>query len=202
MIPGSFQFLMAVAVFGSPEAFVGTLQGAAEVRVHRVQLDGDAELEAVVQYEVAGSGVYAVVLDQRGGEWREVARFNSWWNYERGDYGTFLEFRAVAEAGVQDVIVRVRSGGTEAARRVMEVFRLREGTMRSVLSVVEEETAMEHPSGDVFATAARVRFAGVGRVEVRSVRNPGGLVRCRVFVWDGEGFGFKEDPGAAVDACR
>lgn len=192
MIP--FHVLLAVMV-ASPEAFVEQLRrdGAREIRVDRVQLDSDAELEAVVRFEQEGTGAFAVVLDLQKTEWREVGRFNTWWNYVRADGERLVEWRETVEAGVKDLVVRTRSGGTEDSRTVLEVWRLRAGRMVPVLTVTEQETAMEHPSGDVYSTAARVGFE-LGRVTVEAVRQPGEKRTSAAFVWNAAQFRFVDAP--------
>lgn len=185
-------FLAAVLV--SPEAFVEQLRkdGAVGVRVERVQLDSDAELEAVVRFEREGAGAFAVVLDSAGGGWREVGRFNTWWNFVKADGERLLELRETVDVGVQDLVVRTRSGGTEDSRTVLEIWRMREGRMAPVFTVTEQETAMEHPSGDVYSTAARVAFA-LGRVTVESVRQPGERRTRAAYVWDAARFRFSAE---------
>ncbi|MBI2689234.1 MAG: hypothetical protein HYX27_23265 [Acidobacteria bacterium] len=186
--------LLCFLASASPDALVEQLrqQGAVSVKVHRVQLDRDAPLEAVVQYELPGSGVHAQVLDEANGTWRVAGKFNSWWNYVPGDAERFVEFRETVEAGVQDLLVRIRGGGTEDSRTLLEIYRLREGALVSVLSIKEQETAMEHPSGDVYATNARVQFAK-GRVTVNYVKKPGGATRCVMYVWKPVQFRFDEE---------
>ena len=186
-------FLLAVAVV-SPEAFVEQLQrdGAMGVRVERVQLDSDAELEAVVRFEREGAGAFAVVLDSVGGGWREAGRFNTWWNFVKADGERLVELRETVDMGVFDLVVRTRSGGTEDSRTVLEIWRMRGGVMVSVLTLIEQETAMEHPSGDVFSTAARVTFA-LGRVTVESVRQPGEKRTRATYVWDAARFRFNAE---------
>lgn len=186
-------FLLA-AVLVSPGAFVEQLRkdGAAGVRLERVQLDGDPELEAVVRFEREGAGAFAVVLDSGGGGWREAGRFNTWWNFVKADGERLVELRETVETGVKDLIVRTRNGGTEDSRTVLEVWRMREGRMVAVLSVTERETAMEHPSGDVYSTAARVAFA-LGRVTVEAVRQPGDKRTRAAYVWDAARFRFSAE---------
>ena len=186
-------FLLAVAVV-SPEAFVEQLRrdGAVGVRVERVQLDSDAELEAVVRFEREGAGAFAVVLDSGGDGWREAGRFNTWWNFVKADGERLVELRETVEVGISDLIVRTRSGGTEDSRTVLEVWRMRQGRMAPVLTLTEQETAMEHPSGDVFSTAARVTFA-LGRVTVESVRQPGEKRTRAAYVWDAARFRFNAE---------
>lgn len=185
---------LLLAVLGSPEAFVEQLRkdGAVGVRLERVQLDSDLELEALVRFEREGAGAFAVVLDSRGGEWREVGRFNTWWNFVKADGERLVELRETVDVGVQDLVVRTRSGGTEDSRTVLEIWRMREGRMAPVLTVTEQETAMEHPSGDVFSTAARVTFA-LGRVTVESVRQPGEKRSRATYAWDAARFRFSAE---------
>ena len=184
-------FLLLAVVISSPEAFVEQLRqdGAVDVRMERVQLDGDAELEAVVRFEREDTGAHAVVLDFNGGEWREAGRFNTWWNFVKADGERLVELRETAETGVKDLVVRTRSGGTEDSKTVLEVWRMRAGRLVPVLTVTEQETAMEHPSGDVFSTAARVSFA-VGRITVETVRQPGGKRTRAAYAWDAARFRF------------
>jgi hypothetical protein len=196
-----FQFLFAVAL-ASPETLVEQVrrQGANGIQVHRVQLDADAPLECVVQYELPDSGVHAVVLDSRGSEWREVGRYNAWWNYTKRDSERFLEFRQIAETGVNDVIVRTRSGGTEEARTTVEIHRMQSGAMVNVLNLTEYSSAMEHPSGDVFTTVTRLSYSP-GRVVSDSTKNPGGRRTCQVYIWNAARFRFEEDTGASGASC-
>ena len=186
-------FLLAVAV-ASPEAFVEQLRkdGAVGVRVERVQLDSDAEVEAIVRFELAGAGAFAVVLDSAADGWREVARFNTWWNFVKADGERLVELRETVEVGIFDLIVRTRSGGTEDSRTVLEIWRMRQGRMAPVFTLTEQETAMEHPSGDVFSTAARLTFA-LGRVTVESVRQPGDKRTRATYVWDVARFRFNAE---------
>lgn len=167
-------------------------RGADGIQVHRAQLDADAPLEAVIQYQLPDSGVHAIVLDSHGSEWREAGKFNSWWNYIKTDSERFLEFRETAEKGVKDLIVRTRGGGTEEARTTLEIYRLRDGAMVNVLTVTESLSAMEHPSGDVFTTTARFTYA-IGRVTVRATRNPGNRQTCKSSVWNAARFRFDEE---------
>jgi hypothetical protein len=69
---------------------------------------------------------------------------------------------------------------------------MREGRMAPVLTVTEQETAMEHPSGDVFTTVARVTFA-LGRVTVETVRQPGEKRTRATYVWDAARFRFNAE---------
>lgn len=185
---------LLLAVLGSPEAFVEQMRrdGAVGVRLERVQLDSDLELEALVRFEREGAGAFAVVLDSRGGEWREAGRFNTWWNFVKADGERLVELRETVDVGVQDLVVRTRSGGTEDSRTVLEIWRMREGRMAPVLTLTEQETAMEHPSGDVFTTAARVTFA-LGRVTVETVRQPGEKRTRAAYVWDAARFRFNAE---------
>ncbi len=171
------------------------MAGATGVRVERVQLDGDAPLEALVRYEMADSGAHAVVLDPVGDGWREAGRVNTWWNYVAEDGARLIELRAVVEASVMDLVVRVRSGETEHARTTLSIYRMRDGRLVNVLDVKEHETAMEHPSGHVFTTRAEIAYAP-GRVTVRSKREPGGRLECAAYQWDSARFRFEEE------ACR
>src|SRR5437868_1028861 len=116
-----FQFLLALALL-SPEALVEQVRkdGAKDVRIHRVQLDEDPELEVVVQFIIPGQGVIGRVLDQNGGAWREVGKFGSWWRFEPTDAEKFLEFRETVTAGIKDIVVRYRGGGTEVSGTTLE----------------------------------------------------------------------------------
>lgn len=184
-------FLLLAMAIGGPEGFVQQLRkdGAVGVRLERVQLDSDPELEALVRFERDGAGAFAVVLDFTGGEWREVGRFNTWWNYAKADGEGLVELRETVEAGVQDLVVRTRNGGTEDSRTVLEVWRLRAGKMVVVVTLTEQETAMEHPSGEVYSTAARVSFS-LGRMAVENVRQPGEKRTRAAFVWNAAQFRF------------
>lgn len=190
----AFQFLFALAL-ASPEALADQLrsQGATALQLHRLQLDADTPLEAVIQYELPGKGVHAIVLDQRGAEWREAGRFNSWWNFTKTDADRFLEFRETVEGGVKDILIRTRSGGTEDARTTLEITRLKDGAVVTVLSIKEHETAMEHPSGDVFTTEAKLSFAP-GAITVHSTRHPGSVLTCQLHRWNAAAFRFDETP--------
>lgn len=175
-------------------------QGASHIRIHRVQMDADEPLEAVIQYELADSGVHAVVLDSTGSGWREAGKFNSWWNFTKPDADRFLEFRETVLKGVFDLLVRSRSGGTEESRTTIEIHRLKDGAMVNVLTVIESLSAMEHPSGDVFTTVATLSYAP-GRVTVKSTRNPGNRQVCQTLVWSAALFRFQEDLSSAGAAC-
>lgn len=190
----AFQFLFALALSG-PEAHAKTLQnqGATALHIHRVQLDADPSIEAVIQYELPAKGVHAVVLDQRRGEWRVAGRFNSWWNFTKADATRFLEFRETVDPGVKDILIRTRSGGTEDARTTLEIARLKDGAMVIVLAISEHETAMEHPSGDVYSTEARIEHAP-GLVTVRSTKRPGNALTCQLYRWNSAAFRFQEEP--------
>ena len=193
MIP--FHILLALAVV-SPEARVAQLrsEGASDIRVHRVQLDADAPLEVVLQFIApAPAGAHcAEVWDEGGGGWHTVGKFDSWFEFQPKDADRFLEFRETVEAGVRDMIVRRKGGGTEVSGTTLRIHRLRNGTMAEVLSISEEETAMEHPSGDVYVTKARVTFA-LGRVTVESVRQPGDKRTRATYVWDAARFRFSAE---------
>lgn len=190
-----FQILLALAL-ASPEALVEQLRqnGATAIHLDRIQLDGDAPLEAVVRYVQGETGAHAVVLDEQSGMWREAAHFNSWWNFTPADAERLIEFRATVDPKVTDLIVRTRSGGTEDSRTTLEIFRLRSGAMVNVLSLKEQETAMEHPSGDVFTTSTTLEF-GPGRLMANSTRNPGNQRTATLYVWDEKRFRF--EPRAA-----
>jgi hypothetical protein len=196
-----FQFLFAVVLL-NPEARVEQLrrQGATAIRLQRIQLDSDEQLEAVVQYELADSGVHAIVLDSRGSEWREVGKFNSWWNFTKPDAERFLEFRETVQKGVQDILVRTRTGGTEESRTALELHRLKEGVLVNVLTVTESSTAMEHPSGDVFTTITTLSYAP-GRITAKSIRNPGNRQTCVTYLWSASLFRFEADASAAGASC-
>jgi hypothetical protein len=189
----AFQFLLALAL-ASPETNVEALrrQGATAIQLHRMQLDADPALEAVIQYELPEKGVHAVVLDQRGSEWREAGRYNSWWNFTKSDASRFLEFRQTVGPGVNDILVRTRSGGTEDARTTLEIARLKDGAMITVLSIKEHETAMEHPSGDVFTTEARIEYAP-GAITVRSTKKPGSTNTCQLYRWNAAAYRFEDE---------
>lgn len=184
--------LVALAL-ASPEALQEQLRrdGAVGVRIERVQLDGDAEPEAIVRFDREGSGAFAVVLDFVGGEWREAGKFNTWWNYAKTDGDRLVELLETVEPGVKDLLIRTRNGGTEESRTVVEVWRMRKGQMVPVFTVTEQETAMEHPSGDVYSTVARVSFS-LGKVTVESVRQPGDRRTRKQYLWDAARFQFTE----------
>lgn len=188
------QLLLALAPL-DPDAFARDLAktGAANVRVRRVQLDRDAPLEAIVQWEMPDTGAHAAVLDPAGPAWRELARFNTWWSYLPADGERLIETRPLVDPAVQDLLVRVKSGETEHVRHTLTAYRLREGKLLPVLEIKESETAMEHPSGDVFTTTAAVTFAP-GRVTVRTKREPGGRTGCALHVWNEDRFRFDERP--------
>ena len=189
----AFQFLFAV-ILSSPEGLADHLRqrGANGIQVHRAQLDGDAPLEVVIQYELPDSGVHAIVLDSHGSEWREAGKFNSWWNFTPADSGNFLEFRETVETGVKDLIVRTRGGGTEESGTTLEIFRFRDGAMVNVLTLTESLSAMEHPSGDVLTTTAEFTY-GPGRVTAKLTTNPGNRQTCRSYIWNAVRFRFDED---------
>ncbi|HEU0120455.1 MAG TPA: hypothetical protein VFQ91_08020 [Bryobacteraceae bacterium] len=191
----AFQLVFAVAL-ASPEAVAAQVraEGATDVRVQLVQLDADDAMEAVVQYILPGSGVHAQVLDSRANGWQVAGKFNTWWNFVPEDADRFIELRETVRLGTQDVVVRTRGGGTEDSRTVLEIWRMRDGVMVNVLTLKEQETAMEHPSGDVFTTVARVEFEP-GRVTVRSLKNPGEKRSCVSYFWDEAGFRFGEERG-------
>jgi hypothetical protein len=195
-----FQFLFALALL-SPEALVEQARkdGAKDVRVHRIQLDEDPQLEVVIQFIIPGQGVVGRVLDLVDSEWREVAKFGSWWRFEEADAERFLEFRETVAHDVKDIIVRYRGGGTEVSGTTLEVHRLRKGVLVNVLSVKEQETAMEHPSGDVFETSARTTFAP-GRIDTLTTRNPGNKKTCVTYTWNEARFRFEES--STQNNCR
>ncbi len=95
----------------------------------------------------------------------------------------------------QGVIVRYRGGGTEVSGTTVEVHRLRNGNLVNVLSVSEEETAMEHPSGNVSVTSAEITYAP-GRITTVTTRHPGNRRTCVSFAWDEARFHFEEENGA------
>lgn len=167
--------------------------GATNVRVRRVQLDRDPELEAIVQWEMPDTGAHAAVLDPAAPGWRELARFNTWWSYLPADGQRLIEARPLVDPAVHDLLVRFKSGETEHVRHTLTLYRLRDGKLRPVLEIKESETAMEHPSGDVFTTTAAVDFAP-GRVTVKSKREPGGRTACALHVWNEDRFRFDERP--------
>ena len=195
-----FQFLFALALL-SPEAVVEQARkdGAKDVRVNRIQLDEDPQLEVVIQFIIPAQGVMGRVLDQDGGQWREVGRFGSWWRFEDADAEKFLEFRETVVSGIKDVVVRYRGGGTEVSGTTLEVHRLRKGVLVNVLSVKEQETAMEHPSGDVFEISAQLTFAP-GRIDTVTTRNPGNKKTCVTYTWNESRFRFEES--SAQNDCR
>lgn len=189
-----FQLLFAVAIV-NPETLADQVrrQGGTDVRIERVQMDGDAPLEAIVRYELPDSGVHAVVLDATGGEWQTAGHFNSWWEYTKADGEGFLEFRETVAAGIFDVIVRTRSGGTEESRTALEIWRMRGGRLESVLELTEQESAMSHPSGEVSVTVRKLSFIP-GRIMVRAVKAPGDHTSCEAFGWSESSFRFIPQP--------
>lgn len=184
--------LLALAA-GDPESLAESLRraGAGAVRIERVQLDLDAELEAIVRWERNDTGAHAAVLDHVGNEWREAGRVNTWWSYVAADGQRLIETRPTVDAGQMDLLVRVKSGETEHVRQTLTVFRLRAGRLVNVLEVPEFETAMEHPSGEVFTTTTTLTF-GPGQITVRSRRTPGGRTGCALYVWNEEQYRFDE----------
>ena len=192
----AFPFLFAFALL-SPETLIEQLRrdGAEELRVHRVQLDADSSLEVVIQCIIPGQGVIGRVLDHHNGVWRMIGKFGSWWRFEPADAVRFLEFRETVATGVKDIIVRHRGGGTEVSGTTVEVYRLRNGNLVNVFSVSEEETAMEHPSGNVFVTSAEITFAP-GRITTVTTRHPGNRRTCASFAWNEARFHFEEEKGA------
>jgi hypothetical protein len=195
-----FQFLFALALL-SPEALVEQARkdGAKDIRIQRVQLDEDPQLEAVIQFIIPGQGVFGRVLNQDGGTWREVGKFNSWWDFEPADADRFLEFRETVAAGISDLIVRTRGGGTEVSGTELTIHRLRKGVLTSVFSLREQETSMEHPSGKVGEVAARLAFTP-GRIDITTTLNPGNKKTCATYVWNEAGFRFEES--SAQNNCR
>jgi len=188
----AFHILLALAL-ASPEQLAEQLrlQGATGIRVQLAQLDEDPAMEALVQYELPGSGVHAKILDLGKSGWQTAGSFNTWWEFKPEDAERFIEFRETVRLGVQDVVVRTRSGGTEASQTTVEVFRMKDGALAGVLRMKEREVAMEHPSGDVFTTEAKITIEP-GKVTVRSIRHPGGIESCRLHTWDAERFTFLE----------
>ena len=192
----AFAFLFAFALL-SPETLIEQLRrdGAQDLRVHRVQLDADPSLEVVLQCIIPGQGVIGRVLDHDNGVWRMIGKFNSWWRFEPADAGRFLEFRETVATGVKDIIVRYRGGGTEVSGTTVEIHRLRDGNLVNVLSVNEETTAMEHPSGNVFVTSAEITYA-LGRITTVTMRRPGNRRTCASYAWNEARFHFEEENGA------
>lgn len=197
----AFHFLFAI-LFASPESLVESLRhkGASGIVVHRVQLDADAPLEAVIQYEMSETGVHAIVLDSQPQGWREAGRFNSWWSFEKADAARFLQFRASVDPDVQDLLLRTRSGGTEEARTTLDLYRMRKGALVNVLTATEYLSAMEHPTGEVFTTTAVLAVAP-GRLMLRSLRQPGDRKTCQVYLWNPHRFRFEEDATPSADPC-
>lgn len=198
----AFQILFALALV-SPEAVLEAARkdGANDIRIYRVQLDTDSALEVVLQFIIPSQGVIGRVLDQDGGGWQVVGKFNSWWRFEAADAESFLEFRETVTPGVKDVIVRHRGGGTEISGTTLDIYRLRNGVLELVLSVMEQETAMEHPSGDVFETNAQIAYMP-GRIKTVALRRPGNRKTCISYVWSAARFRFEDDPSTDNSACR
>lgn len=195
-----FQFLFALALL-SPEALVEQARkdGATDIRIHRIQLDEDPQLEVVIQFIIPGREVVGRVLDQHGDGWRQAGEFNSWWNFEPADAKRFLEFRETVASGINDIVVRTRGGGTEVSGTELSVYRLRKGVLVNVFSVKEQETSMEHPSGKVFETTARLTFTS-GRIEIITTRDPGNKKTCATYLWNEARFRFEES--STQDNCR
>jgi len=194
-----FQLLFALAVL-SPEAVVEQARkdGATGIRVQRIQLDDDPPLEAVIQFILPGQGVMGRVLDPDGSGWREAGKFNSWWRFEPADAEKLFEFREIVTPGVNDLIVRHRSGGTEESSANLEIYRLRKGVLVNVLSLKEQQTAMEHPNNDVFETTAQLTYKP-SRIDVLSIRNPGNKRTCAIYTWNEARFRFEES--STQDNC-
>ena len=195
-----FQLLFALAVL-SPEAVVEQARrdGATDVRVQRIQLDDDPPLEAVIQFILPGQGVMGRVLDPDGTGWREAGKFNSWWRFEPADAYRLFEFRETVAAGINDVIVRHRSGGTEESSTNLDIYRLRKGVLVNVLSLKEQQTAMEHPNNDVYENAAQITYKS-GRIDVLLIRNPGNKRTCATYTWSEVRFRFEES--STDNNCR
>lgn len=197
-----FQFLLLLNLT-SPDALVEQLrrQGAREIGIERVQMDSDPEFEALVRYEKPGEGIHAVILDAGREGWMRAGGFNAWWSLTEDDRKRFVELRPAVEAPIQDVFVRTRSGGTEEERITLEIYRLREGKLVNVLSIVEYLSAMEHPSGDVFNTTVTLH-SRPGRIVSESVRRPGGRRVCTVYRWEPNSFRFQPATGELPDPCQ
>lgn len=190
-MPDTVFFALLLLAAPTPESILQQLKsaGAAAITLEHAQLDADPEPEAIIRYTQGDTGAHALILDWQSKAWREVAHFNTWWNFTPADAASLLTLKPTVDPAINDLIVRTRSGGTEVARTTFEIHRLRNGAATNVFSLTEHETAMEHPSGDVYTTNASIQIAPP-RITVHSTRNPGSRRATIVFTWNPEKFRF------------
>lgn len=190
--------LLAALALLNPESLAEQVRrsGGSDVAVEMVQLDADAAMEAIVRYTGAETGAHAVVLDRAPAGWVEAGRFNTWWGFTSGDAARLLTLRPTVETGIADLIVRTRGGGTENEHTLFRIFRLREHRVVLVFEVREQDVSMEHPSGNVKTTVARVEFPSPGVLHQFSSSDSDTTSRCTEFRWNPASYRFE-----AVEGC-
>lgn len=185
-------FALLLLAAPTPEALVSQLKasGATAVTLEYTQLDADPDPEAVIRYTKSDTGAHALILDLQSNTWREIAHFNTWWNFTPADASTLLTLQPTVDPAINDLIVRTRSGGTEDSRTSLEIHRLRTGYTTNVLAITEQETAMEHPSGDVY-TITTIIEVNPGKITVQATRNPGNRQTTNLYTWNPTNFRFE-----------
>jgi len=83
-----------------------------------------------------------------------------------------------------------------SAEATVRIFGLRNKVLEKVLSINEQEAAMEQPSGNICEQSAQI-ISSRGRITTITTRSPWKRRTCAVYTWNESRFRFEQDPAAS-----
>jgi len=111
---------------------------AAEARVRYVNLDADAEPEALLTF-VRFAQPVALVLKRDTCGWQLCAALSAWLRFEDYPYQDWLELPELFASGTHEILLRESTGDASTYVRKARVLKLSNGTLTQIAEFNEEE---------------------------------------------------------------